>query len=271
MLTILFFMALQVTTPTEMACIGSVRSSNVPMELYVAGVKGEGTLTLASQGQIVYLNGPGVSALKTGSVQRVIRPEGRIKNPSSGEKMGTYYKDIGTIQIEAVQAASATARVLFSCQAMAIGDQVIPNSDYPAVEFNGDLSTELTPIPLNGVVSSILFGKDGLQELGHGQFCFIGLGGRDGVKAGDRLTVFRRHPPHDSANMATLGMGTNLAYPSARNYAYRHNMDRLLHERIVPPEILGDIVIVHAGDNVSTAKIINSLSEIHPGDLVVKR
>jgi hypothetical protein len=271
MLAVLFLLALQVASPTEMACVGSVRDLAVPMELYIAGMEQEGTLTLAGQSQIVYLNGPGVSILKAGSVQRVVRPEGKVKDPVTGERLGTYYKDLGRIEIQTVGKGSATAKVLFSCQAMMKGDQVIPNLANSAVEFKAGLSDALTQIPQNGLVSSILIGKDDMRELGAGQFCFIGLGSRDGMKPGDRLTVFRPYPPFDPRDMATAGTGANLSYPSARDRSYRYRLNTLLRRRTLPPQILGDIVVVEAGDSVSTAKIVNSLSEIHPGDFVVKR
>jgi hypothetical protein len=271
MLTILFLFALQVTSPAEMACLGSVRNLTVPMDLYIAGVELEGTSTMASQGQIVYLNGPGISLLKAGTVQRVIRPEGKVKDRSTGEHLGTYYRDIGTIRIEAVHEGSATAKVLLSCQAMLKGDQVIPESQRSAVEFADILSNALTAIPQNGLFGSVLMGKEDTQELSAGQFCFIDLGGRDSVKAGDRLTVFRPYPSFNPRDMATAGTGANLSYSSARDYAYRYKMNSLLRRRTLPPQILGDIIVVEAGDSVSTGKIINSLMEIHPGDLVVKR
>ena len=44
-----------------------------------------------------------------------------------------------------------------------------------------------------------------------------------------------------------------------------------LSDRSLPPTVLGDIIVVQAGDRVSAGKIINSLLEIHLGDLVVKR
>jgi hypothetical protein len=271
MLAILFLLALQVTTPAEMACTGSVRDLTIPMDLYLSGMEREGTLTLASQGQRVYINGPGVSQLKTGSVQRVIRPEGRIKDPATGEKLGTYYKDLGTIEIQNVQQGSATARVLFSCQSMMKGDLVIPDARGSAVEFTGSPSDALTPILPDGPIGSILIGKDDMRELSAGQFCFISLGGRDGMKAGDRLTVFRPYPSFNPNDMVTAGTAANLSYPTARNQSYQHRVNTLLRGRILPPQVLGDIVVVETGDSVSTAKIINSRLEIHPGDLVIKR
>ena len=269
--TLLLLFALKVLTPGEMACVGDVQNRTIPIELYIAGMEQEGMLTLATQGQIVYLNGPKVASLKTGTVQRVIRPEGKVHDPSTGTELGIYYRDIGTIQIEAVQREKATARVLLSCHGLLKGDLVIPNSEKPAMEFGGDMSNALLQIPENGLVGSIVLGKDSIRELAAGQFCFIGLGGRDGVKTGDRFTVFRPYPKFNSIDLIAGGSGANLTYSAGRSLGYRGKIKGLLHDRTLPQEILGDIIVVEAGDSMSTGKVINSLSVIHVGDLVVKR
>jgi hypothetical protein len=271
MFTLLLLFALNVVTPTEMACVGSIQSTVIPREVYIAGVEQEGTLTLASTGQIIYLNGPGVSTLKPGTVHQVIRPEGRIKNPTNGEKLGTYYKHIGTVRVDTIAAESATAQVLLSCQAMAKGDVVIPYADGQNVSFSGDLSNERTQVPQNGLVGSIVLGMNDLRELASGHYCFIGLGQRDGVKVGDQFTVFRPYPRFNRRDMSTLGGAANRSYSSARDYSYQYTLNSLLGNRKLPPQILGDVVVIKTENGVSTAKIVNSLSEIHPGDLVVKR
>jgi hypothetical protein len=256
MLTLLILFALKVATPDEIACVGTVQDLAVPLELYIAGVQEEGTASLASHGQIVYLNGPQVPSLKPGMVRRVIRPERKVRDRLARAEAGIYYTDIGTIQIETVEPQVATARVLLSCREMLKGDQVIPNAPNRAVEFGGALSNALTPLPPNGLVSSILLGKNNLQELSAGQFCFVGFGGRDGVKAGDQFIVFRPNPA---------------AVNPEEMIAKEPGIRGLLNGRKLPPQILGDIIVVEAGDRISAAKIINSLSEIHPGDLVVKK
>jgi hypothetical protein len=271
MLTLLILFALNVATPGEMACVGSIQKSTVPMDLYIAGVEQEGTVTLAEQGQVVYLNGPRVPHLKAGMIQKVIRPEGKVHDPSTGTRLGIYYLDIGTVQIEAVYQGSAAARVLLSCQGMLKGDLVIPDTPKPGVEFSGTLSNDLTSLPKDGLVSTILLGKSGTRELGAGDFCFIGLGGHDGVKVGDRFTVFRSYPAFNPQDMTSSGEGTNAAYSRMGGLEYRDKMEGLLHKRILPPQILGDIIVVEVGDGVSAGKIINSLLEIHPGDSIVKR
>jgi hypothetical protein len=271
MITLILLFALRVVNPSEMACVGSIQDRALPLDVYIAGVEMEGTATFAVEGQILYLNGPKVSSLKPGTIQQVVRPEGKVRDPKSGDKVGLYYRDIGTIRIEDVDQDKATATVQASCQAMLKGDVIVPQVPKPEVEFNGELSNELTRLPDHGLVGSVLLGKEDGRELGAGNFCFLGLGGRDGIKPGDRLTVFRSYPPFNSKDLNVEGSSANRSYSPVANYVYRMNLISLLHKRKLPPRILGDIVVVEAGDKVSTGKIINSISEIHVGDLIVKR
>jgi hypothetical protein len=65
--------------------------------------------------------------------------------------------------------------------------------------------------------------------------------------------------------MTVDGVAADASYSRMRTPA------NLLHNRKLPPKVVGDIVIVEAGDSFSTARIINSISEIKLGDLVVKK
>jgi hypothetical protein len=272
MYTLLLLFALQVVLPREMVCLGFVQDSFVPQDIYVAAVQNEGLSAMASEGQVLYLNGPKVASLRSGEVHRVIRPEGKIHDPSTGDGLGIYYRELGTVRVEAVGKDNATALVLVSCHAILKGDLVVPVPPKTAVEFNGSLSSSLTPIPAQGLVSSIVLGKDDVQEIAAGSFCFIGLGARDGVKPGDRFTVIRPHASFHSRDLTVDGKGANASYSPLRNdWNYRHRLNAMLRNRAVPPRVLGDFVVVQTGERVSAGKIVNSLSEIHLGDLVVKR
>ncbi len=251
--------------------MGSIQETKIPERVYIAGVSDEGTTAAASPGQFIYLNGPGVSALKPGDVQRVMRAEGRVRNPETGARLGTYFRDIGTIRIESVQPESAIARVTSSCEGMMVkGDVVVANVPGPTVEFSGNKSNEVTPVQ-EALSSVIMFAKDDVREMAAGNFCFIPLGRRDGVKPGDHFIVFRSQPGFNSDDMSVLGTAANSSYSHVRTLLYRYGQNEMLRGRTLPPRILGDIVIVEAGGSVSTGKIINSMSEIHRGDRVVKK
>ena len=271
MITLLLFLALQATASEEMACIGSVVDYTMPADLYIAGVEQEGTAILASEGQIVYLNGPRTGLLKVGEINSVIRPEGVVRDPSTGIDLGLYYKDLGAVRIESVQDGVAIARIIQSCCEMIKGDLIVPKKDRPDIEAQGEFSNDLTPVPSNGIKGSILLGKDNLNELSNGQICFIDLGSKDGIKTGDRFTVFRAYPPFDKKEIGVadvLDTGTGYLNTKLTN---REQVNAALYMRKLPSQILGDIVILETGDSISTGKIIHCLSEIHPGDSVVKR
>ncbi len=251
--------------------MGSIQDSVVPMDLYVSAVEEEGTKTFASEGNIVYLNGPGTAGLKKGAVRRVVRPEGTVRDPSTKSLLGTYYMDIGTIRIEAVEKESAMARVLLSCHAIQKGDLIVADAKKPTLEFDDAFSNAMTPLPQNGVIGSIVLGREDVKEIGAGHFCFITLGQRDGIGVGDRLTVFRPYPHFSSRDLENAGKGTDASYDPFRDRIYNYRLSQLLGVRSIPPMILGDIIVVEAGNDVATGKVINSLQEIHPGDFVVKR
>jgi len=271
MITLLLLLALQVTASVEPVCIGSVFDYKVPADLYIAGVEREGTAILASPGQLVYLNGPGTGLLKVGEINSVIRPEGMVQDPSDGSRLGLYYKDLGAVRIVSVQDGVATARVVHACCEMIKGDLVVPLRERSDIDEVGELSNDLTPVPSNGLTGSILLAKDNLQELSNGDICFIDLGSRDGVKTGDRFTVYRPNPPFDRKEIGIADvLDTGRGYLDNRQ-ANQKEVNEALSLRKLPGVILGDVVIVDAGNGTSTAKIINSMSEIHPGDLVVKK
>jgi hypothetical protein len=254
MLTLILLFAIQVTTPREMSCADSIQDVSMPSDLYVVGSADEGTVNEITKGQILYLNGPKISSLKTGDINRIVRPAEKVRDPLTGNRLGVYYKDIGSIHIEAVNRDNAVARVISSCEGIVKGDLVLPSAPKPMVYFQGELSNELTQLPENGLIATILMGKNDIKYLTTGQLCFLGRGSRDGVKSGDRFTVFRPQPHFDS-----------------RDISITDKMSTMLQKRKLPSKILGDIIIVDAGDKVSTGKVINSLFDMHPGDLAIKR
>jgi hypothetical protein len=271
MITLIMLFALQVTTPAEMACLDSVLDTPLPSDLYVAGVEFEGVAVFGSQGQLVFLNGPRTGLLRVGELERVVRPEGRIRDPFTDSELGVYYRDLGTIRIEEVDGESATARVIMSCNEILKGDLVRPYVSKPAVQFTGTMSNALTPVPEHGLAGSILLGKNDLRELAVGDICFIGLGGRDGVKPGDRFTVFRPYPAFDPHDLIMMEAAQDSSYGSMGHQGSRYRESTRLEGRTLPPKILGDIIVVETTDKISAGKIVNSMTDIHPGDLVVKR
>jgi len=262
---------LQVAGPVELTCLGFIRSSMLPADVMIAGSREEGLAAYSSQGGVTYLNGPGIASLKVGEIYWVVRPEGKIRDRLTNEVVGIYYKELGTVRIEVVERESARATVLLTCAPMVKGDILQPPQSRQAVKFMGQPSNPLTTYPAEGITSSVVLGRDDLKEMATGNFCFIAVGARDGVKPGDRFTVYRPQAPfnaHDLILNATHGAPS---YKQIQVGRYRGDLIDTLKRRNLPPRPMGDIVVVNVGETTSTAKIVNCIAEIHLGDIVVRR
>lgn len=204
-------MLLQVVSSSEMNCVGLLRDTRLAPDVFVAGTREEGVTALAGEGDIVYLNGPGISALKTGEKYRVVRPEGTLQDRQTRDEMGVYFRALATVRIERIDSDGAAAVVLNSCQAIAKGDLVVPPPPAGPIEFKGELSNSLTGFPAEGLTSMIILGDGDLRQMATGNFCFIRVGARDGVKPGDRFTVYRLPPPFQPRDLLINGTGGSKA------------------------------------------------------------
>jgi hypothetical protein len=262
---------LQIASSSELYCVGALRETPIPADVFIAGTREEGVTGVASEGELVYLNGPGLSTLKPGDKYRVIRPEGLLQDWETHNELGYYIKSLAIIRVERVEQDSAVATVVVTCQGIVKGDIVVPATPKLPVEFTGEMSNRLTPFPADGLVSVIILGEDDARELAKGQFCYIKAGLRDGVKAGDRFTVFRLPPPFEARDLKLTSSVALRSYRKMEVVSYQPQVFEMLRDRKIPPRAVGDIVVVEPGDAGSAARVVNSLVEIHPGDIVVRR
>jgi hypothetical protein len=271
MYTLILLLLFQVVTQPEMNCLGFIRELPIPAEVIIAGSSEEGITALASENDLITLNGPGLINLNPGESYKVVRPEGKVRNQVTKDEIGLYYKELGTVRIEAKGTGYATAKVSSSCCHMIKGDLVVPLTTKPGVEFPGKLSNKTTTYPTDGLSGTIILGKDDMQELAAGSVCFIGVGTQQGAKVGDRFTIYRPQQPFNVRDLSVDGEGSGYTYDKLIAGRSDVQMLDMLIERNLPIRVLGDLIILDTGENTSAAKIINSLSEIHLGDLVVRR
>lgn len=260
-----------VASADELRCIGFIAPDLLPKEFYLSGTREEGRMTSLMEGSIVYASGPGAKAAKAGDVFRVVRPEGKILDKNTRLPIGYYYKELGTIRVSDPGTDTAIGRVEMSCRVMYKGDLLIPPANRQQVRFNQPLSTATTPIPENGLASSILFGKEDLREMAAGHFCFISAGARDGVKPGDRFTIFRPQVPFDPKDFLPNPPPSYTTYEKARSPRYEAEMLYQLQQRKLPHYVVGDLVVVDVAETTAAAKIVNSRTEVQQGDLAVRR
>lgn len=257
--------------PSELRCIGFISKSFLPMDMYISGTEYEGITTFAMEGAIVYLNGPGLTSAKVGQTLRVVRAEGKVSDPFTSEPIGIYYSELGTVRMDAMRKDGATATVITSCNIMFKGDVVLPLVEKPTVKGPKEVSNRLTPYPEDGLASYIILGKEDITYMSAGQFCFIGAGTQDGVKLGDRFTIYRAQPPFDAKDLIVNRAAGGTSYKQVQTGKYLSTFIQTLKNRKIPPRVLGDLVILDVGENTAVTKIIYSRAEIHIGDIVVRR
>jgi hypothetical protein len=279
-----------VAMPEELKCLGFIHEALYPLDILVSGTEQEGLATFLMEGSIVFLNGPGLKSAKAGDSFRVVRTEAKIRDRLTQKFTGYYYKELGTIKIASLRGETATGTVVTSCDTIFKGDFLLPQAEKTPVKFTGEPANRLTPYPEEGLASSIVLGRNDLREMAAGHFCFIGIGTRDGVKLGDRFTIYRVHPPFDpkdlivnssyvrsgvediqAAGNKVGGVQTPTQYDGMHSGRYRGEIIQKLKERSIPHRVMGDLVVVEAGETTSAAMIINSRFEIHLGDVVVRR
>jgi hypothetical protein len=260
------------TGQQESACLGFIQDSFLPMNVYVAGTESEGALALAAQGQVVYLNGPGLGSLRPGGSYLVVRPEGKVKDPLNGRFVGIYYRELGTVKIETVGAKSQTASVTASCRTIMKGDLVVPRTQRLEVRPAAHSPGRLSDVPEGGLASNIILGLDDRREMGTGDFCFLGVGKDDGVQAGDRFIVWRPQPRFNPKDLEIGGqVGAGRSYEKPLDPIQKAEQVRTLSQRELPKQVVGDLVVIAPYGKTSVARITNSLLEIHLGDLVVRQ
>ena len=131
----------------------------------------------------------------------------------------------GLLQVIDVDATGATAVVIYACDEIMSGDYLAPFQPEPPV------SPDPAGVPMFENAMRLLFGDAGQMLGSTNRLLVIGHGRRDGVRAGQRLTVFRR---------ALVGRAT--------------------------PIVLGEAVVVSVRRESATIRIERSTDVIFVGD-----
>jgi hypothetical protein len=260
-----------VAAADQLKCIGFISPELLPRDLIVSGTREEGRATSLMEGSILYASGPAAKSVKAGETFRIVRPEGRILDQYTRNLIGYYYKELGTAEITDAGADTVIGRVQMSCRVMYKGDLLIPMANRQPVRFNKPLSTATTPIPEEGLAATIIFGKEDLREMAAGHFCFINAGARDGVKPGDRFTIYRPQAPFNPTDLIANPPPSATTYQKARTSRYEEEIIYSLKQRRLPHYVLGDLVVVDVAETTAAAKIVYSRTEVHPGDFAIRR
>jgi hypothetical protein len=179
---------------------------------------------------IIYINGGTNQGIKPGQLYTLVREEGKIKHPLNGDKFYVF-SQIGIIKIIIAQADIATAQIINACDFVDINDYLIPYKEYPIPMVEEIPKLDRINPPTQELIGSIIYAKDRQIGLGENSIVFIDLGSNQHVKPGDFFRVVERK---EAAGKKII-------------------------------QIVGQLVVIKADDDISLCRVINSLKDFYLG------
>ncbi len=257
---------LDLPTVTQIYCSGIVTKRPPRMAGYVVSGPGSTYRLEFSQGDSVYIHARS-TAVRAGEEFLVVRA---VKDPTEiswfhGEnrlrnRMGRLWEDIGRVRVVEANPKIALVRVIFSCAPMQRGDRLTPLVPRPfpslaSVDKNRRVGRR---DPVRGVVVEA---KGFRQEVGAGETLYVDAGSKKGAEPGSRVSFFRQ---------AGAGHAAIYQMPeTARGIPGFGRSPVRYPARDLPPERLGEGVILRVSPTASTVLVTSSRREIELGDSAV--
>jgi hypothetical protein len=211
---------------------GSVEASGIG-----SLVRSEDNRVLLSLENYVYVGLDRDQVAKAGDRLAVIREGARVFHPWQKNVLGRALLTLGVLEVMDVWDTTVRARIIYSCEAMSVGDRVGPLSLAP---FPEDKIPQPTSQQVEGF---IVDNPQTLKLLGLQHAAYLDIGKDKGIGPGDVFAIYR--PSSPAANLAT-----GQVVP-------------------IPPQRLGEATIIRVTDISCTAVITASGKEIRAGDQVV--
>jgi hypothetical protein len=250
------------------------------------------------QGNNVFVNAGRQQGIEQGVEFAVVRPRGNFRSNWSKKSswtdngsLGVYTQEIGRVRIIRVKDNVSVALVTTSCEAMVLGDLIVPapRVDGPIVKLTDRL--DLFADPTGKQTGRIVHAREGQEMVSVNQIVYIDLGTQDNIKSGDIFTIYR---PSDTPRMVvkheeeiirnyhdgfqsdkfkgeTLSMdATRTRDPNAFSpYEPTVTTTEIKKNRPeVPRKVVGELVVTNVQQRTATAVITRVAQEVHTGDFV---
>lgn len=259
--------------PKDIYCSGFIASSQYPKDLRIIGAEDMVGRLIYSENDYVYLSRGTNGGVAVGQRYMVVRrfnetnPVGPYpRQHAMMRSLGRIYHDIGWVEVKAVHETTSTALVTHACDALQMGDVLIPFEERPVPEYRPLDSFDRFAAPTGLAEGTVLIGKDFADTLGQGDVAYVNLGSGQGVKIGDYVRFHRWGRGTEYEGFSGVKRGQWRRY---RGIPWDHRIPIETKVRnTLPRELLGEAMVVHVDQNTSTAIITFSLREIHAGDYV---
>jgi hypothetical protein len=227
-----------VASQAAIACSPVLLDEQVVADAGVGSVaKSNDNRRLLSQEDQIVAAVDGPQTLKVGDRLAVVRPGLRVVHPWRRGTLGRALFTLGLLEVTQVQARTVSGRLIYSCLPITIGDRIMP---FALAPFPEDKIAQPTSRVLEGVIVDT---PAQLQILGLQNVVYLDVGTGQGIGPGDVFAVYRPNVPN-------VNLATGEVVP-------------------IPPDRLGEVVVIRVTNSTSTAVISASAREIRAGDQVV--
>lgn len=272
-----------VATGNDLYCAGFINSVPTPNYFQIVGAEEENTKTQLGQGDVVYLNAGRKQGVESGLLYTVVRPKGTFRSPfvhTSGQRnLGEFTQELGVLRVFDVQETTATARIVFSCGVIQFGDllRAYEERRSPVTSVSEPLPRyEPLNLKSNG---RIVLQREQKEVIAPRDVVYIDLGKDQGIKTGDRFTIFRFFP--DDAKLVRIN-DDEIRVKESDGYqsdtfkggkfskdAPRKGRQEVKNERPqIPPKVVGELVVISVHPKSATAVVTRVTQEVHTGDWI---
>ncbi len=262
----------------DMLCSGFVQKTQLPKDLKVIAKFNSDNSALATEGDYVYLGQGTEDGLQVGAKYEVIRPTRKLEAPNGATRaerdLGMHYLEIAQVQVSIAQPDFAIARVVTACEAIEIGDIMLPS---PTI----NIPVVARPRPFNPfnagreVAGSVVITKGALSNFGS---VFKGSGAIPGIKGGHLGSLEKGVASEGMIVYLNIGAEGNVKPGDVFVVSREIQLDTIQYE--VPPEVekleaqriaIGEVVILKVGERASTALVTYAADGVSAGDSVERR
>lgn len=281
----------QVAIGNNIYCAGYVQYQPVDLtEPEIVGGEEEQEQHAYTDGDIIYLNAGAVKGVKVGDRFSVTRPRAQFRSVYSKKgKLGIFVQELGSVRVTVVKPDVSVAVVETACDTILFGDLLVPlQIERIAPDQRQEKTLDRFADPNGKANGKIVLARHGHELVTRDQIVYIDLGGEDGVKIGDYLTVYR---PLGKGNLTTfrddeITRSDDYGFESLGNRGGKFSNQaprrkgKDTDEEIVSMsdakkrrptglrKIVGEMVIISVYQRTATAVITRTVQEIITGDSV---
>ena len=256
---------------SDINCAGFVTKEKYPASNAVVGDNATNVSRMGER-ETVFLGGTGYTVGSRYNVVRLLRDPNRYEifpgQNSMLNRMGNLYSDMGRVRITKVEGKVAIAVVEFSCEALAIGDTVIPYIERPRPAYRTEKKTFERFVDFDGKQSGrIVMGRSFDEFIGTGHKVYINLGSNQGLQPGDYVRITRSY---DSKSMPPVEK-LSLDAPFTEDSQREPHPPKSTVGKTLPWRGLGEAMVLSTTPDTATAMVTFALEDIQPGDVVEKQ